>query len=191
MENKERWFEIVHELRVDSAKKQKKGLHFIITSVFIWAAITIIHSTNMPLVTKNLYTFCCSAPLLPLAYMISKMINVEFQQKTNPLTSLGIIFSVNQMLYILIAMWIYAKVPDKFVMVYAMIFGAHLLPYGWLYQSRAYYVFSILIPIIVLGVGVNYPASIITVIMFFIEIILCICLLIEVRQLNVIERKSA
>ena len=26
-------------------------------------------------------------------------------------------------------------------MVYTMIFGAHLLPYGWLYQSKTYYVF--------------------------------------------------
>lgn len=35
---KEKWFELVQELREDNAKKQKKGLHFILTSVFIWGA---------------------------------------------------------------------------------------------------------------------------------------------------------
>jgi hypothetical protein len=98
-----------------------------------------------------------------------------------PLTTLGIIFSSNQILYILIAMWVYASVPNKMLMVYAMIFGAHLLPYGWLYQSKSYYIFSILIPIIVLIVGINYSASIIAAIMFFIEILFCICLLIEAK----------
>ena len=43
------------------------------------------------------------------------------------------------MLYLLIAMWIYAAVPDKMVMVIAIIFGAHLLPFGWLYDSKVYY----------------------------------------------------
>jgi len=43
---------------------------------------------------------------------------------------LGVLFSVNQLLYLLIAMWIYPTVPEEMVMVLAMIFGAHLLPYG-------------------------------------------------------------
>ena len=63
------------------------------------------------------------------------IIQKKGQSKDNPLTALGILFSVNQMLYLLIAMWVYAAVPEKFVIVLAMIFGAHLLPYGWLYRS--------------------------------------------------------
>ena len=62
---------------------------------------------------KNLFTFCCSAVLFPLAWMISKMLHIDFEGKCNPLTKAGILFSVNQMLYILIAMWVYAAVPDK------------------------------------------------------------------------------
>ncbi len=182
MKNKERWFEVVQELRIDSARKQKNGLHFIISSVFIWAAILMIHRTKMPILSKNFYTFCCSVPLFPLALLISKIIKIDFQNKENPLTNLGILFSVNQMLYILIAMWIYASVPEKMVMVYAMIFGAHLLPYGWLYQSRVYYVFSVFIPIVVLVVGINYSAGLIATLMFLIEIILCICLALSYKK---------
>ncbi len=121
----------LEELRLDCSIKQKKGLHFILASIIIWCAVWIIHLTSLPILTKNLFTFCCTAPLIPLAYMISKAIKVDFTNKENPLTNLGVLFSLNQMLYLLIAMWIYQEVPEKMLMVLAMIFGAHLMPYGW------------------------------------------------------------
>ena len=130
-------------VRNDCAVKQKKGLHFILASVVIWGAILIVQLMPLPILTKNLLTFCCTAPLLPLAFFVSKIIKVDFQNKGNPLTNLGILFSLNQLLYLLIAMWVYPTVPDKLVMVIAMIFGAHLLPFGWLYKSKSYMVFSV------------------------------------------------
>ena len=84
----------LEELRLDCAAKQKKGLHFILASIFIWSAILVIHLTSLPILTKNLLTFCFTAPLMPLAFMISKVIKVDFTNKGNPLTNLGpIIFS--------------------------------------------------------------------------------------------------
>lgn len=179
MENKENLIFALKELKVDSIKKSKKGLPFIISSVIIWIAILCVHLSTIPILTKNLLTFCCSIPLVPMAYLISKLIGVDFQNKDNPLTELGILFAVNQMFYILIAMWVYAAVPEKMLMVYAMIFGAHLLPYGWLYQSKTYYVLSVLVPILALFVGCNYSTVSIAILMLFIEIIFCICLIIE------------
>lgn len=144
------------EMRLDGAIKQKKGLHFILASVILWSAVLAVHLTTLPILTKNLLTFCFTAPLVPLAFMISKIIKVDFTNKDNPLTNLGILFSVNQMLYLLIAMWIYNAVPEKMVMILAMIFGAHLLPYGWLYKSKSYIVLSIVIPVAVLFVGLIF-----------------------------------
>lgn len=184
MENRENVFTIIQTLRTDCAKKQKRGIHFIISSIIIWIAILIIHNSSLLIQTKNLYTFFCSTPLLVLSYLVSKLIKVDFQNKNNPLTNLGILFSMNQMLYILIAMWIYASVPDKMLMIYAMIFGAHLLPYGWLYQSKTYYVLSILIPIIALLIGLNFSTVILAAVMLFIEIVFLICLCIENRNIK-------
>ena len=110
------------DLHKDCAIRQKKGLHFILASVVIWGLILAAHITNLPIETKNLITFCCSAILFPLAWSISKALGVDFEGKGNPLTKAGILFSVNQMLYILIAMWVFAAVPEKMLMVYAMIF---------------------------------------------------------------------
>lgn len=173
------------QLRLDCAVKQKKGLHFIIASIIIWAAITTVHFTALPILTKNFFTFCFSAPLMPLAYAISKIIKVDFTNKGNPLTNLGILFSVNQMIYLLVAMWVYATVPDKMVMVLAIIFGAHLLPFGWLYNSKSYMAFSIIIPITVLIIGLNYSASIVSAIMILFEIIFTVLLSLEVKKLPV------
>ena len=74
------------------------------------------------------------------------------------------------MVYLLIAMWVYSAVPEKMLMVYAMIFGAHLMPYSWLYRSRTYLVLSIVIPILALIVGLNFPPSLLAAVMMVIEI---------------------
>ena len=182
MENKEICLSTLWELRKDAAKKQKKGLHFIAASVFLWLAILCIYASSMPVTTQNLYSFFCSALLVPLAYFISKFIGVDFQNKENPLSDLGLLFTMNQILYILIAMWVYAVVPDKFLMVYAMIFGAHLLPYGWLYHSKTYYVMSVIISIVVFMLGILCSGMIVAVFMVVIEMVFCICLVIESRK---------
>ena len=172
----------LNELIKDCACRQKKGLHFILTSILIWAMICAVHLTDMPIDTKNLITFCCSAVLFPMAWMLSKVLKIDFEGKGNPLTKAGILFSINQMLYILIVMWVYAAVPEKMVMVYAMVFGAHLMPFSWLYDSRSYMVFSIVVPILSLIVGLIYPPAVLAALMIVIEAVFSACLFQECKK---------
>lgn len=172
----------LNELIKDCACRQKKGLHFILTSILIWAMICPVHLTDMPIDTKNLITFCCSAVLFPLAWMLSKVLKIDFEGKGNPLTKAGILFSINQMLYILIVMWVYAAVPEKMVMVYAMVFGAHLMPFSWLYDSRSYMVFSVVVPILSLIVGLIYPPTVLAALMIVIEAVFSACLFQECKK---------
>ncbi len=170
---------LLNELRDDCASKQKRGIHFIIASVMIWAGIAAVHLSPMNLLAKNLFTFCLSAPLLPIAFLVSKMLKIDFQNKSNPLTPLGILFSVNQMAYLLIAMWVYNALPEKMLMVYAMIFGAHLMPYSWLYRSRSYLALSLLVPLFALTVGLYFPQCILAIGMFVVEILFVFLLVFE------------
>ena len=174
----------LNELRKDCAIRQKKGLPFIMASVLIWTAILCVHLTGLDPLAKNLLTFCCTGPLLPLAFGISKLIGVDFQGKDNPLTKLGMIFTLNQILYLLIAMWVYNAMPDKMLMVFAMIFGAHLMPYSWLYLSKSYFAFSIAVPILSLILGLMFPPFVLAAVMIGVEILFCILLCLEVRSLN-------
>lgn len=174
----------IDALCYDCAVKQKKGLHFILASVFIWMAITIIQLAPLSIGAKTLYAFCCSALLMPLSISASKILKIKFSCKENPLSKLGIIFSLNQLLYILIAMWIYDAVPEKMLMVYAMIFGAHLLPFGWLYRSRSYTIFAIAIPIGALLIGLFMSALMLSLTMVLTEIVFCICIASENNKLR-------
>ena len=170
----------LNELRIDIAKRGKKGLHFIMASVIIWCVVLIIWLLPIKdIMTKNLLTFCFTTPLVPLAYVISKIIKAEFSAKDNPLNKLGMLFSYNQFLYILIAMWVYPTVPDKMVMVLAIIFGAHLMPFGWLYKSKAYSVMSVFISFTILIIGIMFNAVVVSIVMVVFEIIFCIWLMFE------------
>ena len=170
------------DLRRDCAVKQQRGLHFILASLFIWAGILALHLSSLSLGAKNLFTFCLSAPLMPIAYGLSRLLKIDFQNKSNPLTPLGILFSVNQMLYLLIAMWVFSALPERMLMVYAMIFGAHLMPYSWLYQSRSYLILSILIPILALLVGLTQTHAVLAGMMLGIEMLFSLALIGENKK---------
>lgn len=178
----------VDAMRNDISIRTKKGLPFILASIVIWSLIALVWILPIEdILTRNLFTFFAVGPLMPLAFGISKLIGAEFGAKGNPLDGLGLLFSMNQVLYILIAMWAYNAYPSRMVMILAIIFGAHLLPFGWLYQSRAYTLFAILIPVVALLVGAGLaPTALysIPVIMVVLEIILSCLLFLEVRVLT-------
>lgn len=172
------------DLRRDCALKQKKGLPFIAASVAVWCGVLAVQLSGAPPLSKNLYTFCCTAMMGFLPFMLGKAMKADMRVSgDNPLGKLGLLFTVNQALYILIALWVYAAVPDKLVMVLAIIFGAHLMPFGWLYMSRAYTVFSVLVSVAGLGVGLAFAPYVLAAMMILVEAAFSICLWREVKAL--------
>ena len=172
----------LENLRNDIVIKQKKGLPFIGASVVIWLLILIVIMLDLPQDKENLFVFCCSCPLLPISWLIGKVLKVDIFDKSNPLGNVGFLFTCNQFLYLLIVMWVFSAVPDKMVMIYAMVFGAHLLPYSWLYKSLSYRFFSIAIPIVSLIVGCIYSAFSVAVTMLIIEFFFVLALFVEVNM---------
>ncbi len=79
-------------------------------------------------------------------------------------------------------MWVFNAVPEKMVMVYAMVFGAHLLPYSWLYKSNSYKFLSIAIPIVALILGSIFTSLILTIIMVILEIAFLLLLNMEMKS---------
>ncbi|WP_455078466.1 DUF7010 family protein [Peptostreptococcus stomatis] len=159
------------ELRNDIIIKQKKGLPFILASIIIWLLIMVVAALNINIEMKNILVFCSSTPLMPLSWLIGKKIGVNIFSKGNELGNLGLLFTMNQILYLLIVIWVFKAVPDKMIMVYAMVFGAHLLPYSWLYKSKAYKVFAITIPLLALILGNLFRGAIVAGSLVIVEII--------------------
>ncbi|MGT2789118.1 DUF7010 family protein [Streptococcus lutetiensis] len=119
--------------------------------------------------------------MLPLSWFVGKWLNVDIFSKENPLTNLGFLFTCNQLIYLLIVMWVFSVVPEKMLMVYTMVFGAHLLPYSWRYKLRTYFVFAILIPILALVLGHMASMTYLSLVMIFLEIVFAMLLQVELN----------
>ena len=58
------------------------------------------------------------------------------------------------------------------------------MPFSWLYDSKSYLVFSIVIPILALVVGMLYPPSVLAALMVVIEAVFAYCLFMECKAID-------
>ena len=182
MKNKEYMLGLT-ELKKDAQEMQKRGLPFMMSSVAIWTMILLVQLVDKPRVTLNLYSFMCSSFMMPLAYLFSKVVKADIFKKTdNPINKLGFLCTLNQMLYLVIVMWAFSKSPEAMLMLYAMVFGAHLLPYGWVYDSKAYTVAAIVETIGALIVFHLLGNVMTAAFMIAAQIIVCLCLVYANRK---------
>ena len=173
------------ELKREAMVLQKKGLPFMMASVVIWTAVTIVRSLPVDIMTKNLYTFYCPGLLIPCVLIFSLIIGARpFSKRNNPFNKLGLINTMNQMLYLLIVMWAFNQKPEAMLMLFAMVFGAHLLPFSWLYESKTYLVMSLITTIGSLLISIFLPEVYVGIFMIICQIVMSVLLLIECRKLD-------
>ena len=172
----------IDELRGRFIVTQKRGLHFIIPSVIIWATILVMQFAVSDISIRNIAVFGSSAMLLPLSFITSKILGINFSDKENPLSKPGFLFTMNQMLYLTIVMWACSANPESMVMIYAIVFAAHLFPFGWLYRSKAYSVMSVIGTVAALFSGIFGGAAVTASVMTLCEIILVVWLIAENKK---------
>lgn len=175
-------------LKRDAQDMQKKGLPFMMASVVIWSLIGAMQFIKRDISVINMYTFSCSCFLMPLAFIFSKMIKADIFKKTdNPINKLGLLCTMNQMLYLVIVMWAFNKSPENMLMLYAMVFGAHLLPFGWVYDSKAYTFAAVAETIGAILIFHLLGREITVAFMVFAQLVVCICLAAELRKARNVE----
>jgi len=173
----------LNELRKDAAIIQKRGLPFMMASVFLWGAIMVSRIFMTDIMEMNFFAFCTSAMLMPLATLFGKLLGADIYRKsTNPINKLGFLCNINQFLYLPIAMWAYSAHPDSMLLIYAIIFAAHLLPFSWVYDSRIYFTAAFVecIGVILIGYKFGYPAAMAFIVIM--QIIVCIRLFMQVKE---------
>lgn len=173
---------LLAEMRRDLAHSQKKGLHFLLSAALIWTTVFLLHTSKLTISTKNILTMVCSAPMFMIAMLFARLIKVNFFERSNPLSSPGIMFAMNQMLYIPISVWMFYECPEKMLMAYAVVTGAHLFPFAWLYCSNVYLFFSVTITIAAITVGWLFPSAVLAAVMLLLFVVFCICLFAEYRK---------
>ncbi len=175
--------EKLNVLKKDAQETQKKGLPFMLASVVIWVLIGFVHFMKKDIMAINMYTFCCSCFLMPLAYLFSKMLGIDIFKKTgNPINKLGFLCTLNQMLYLVIVMWAFNKSPQYMLMLYEVVFAAHMFPFGWVYDSRTYITMAVVETIGAVAIfsilGNHFSIGF----MIVSQIIVCLCLAAEIRK---------
>lgn len=174
----------INYMRQDAAIKNKKGIAFIGASIPVWLGVLMIQLMDLPIDTRNLYSWFAVSLLMPVALMITKALGIKMQNKENPLNKTGMLFTMNQILYICIVCWVYAALPERMIMVLAMVFGGHLLPFAWLYRSKAYAVSSVIVVMGALIIGCAFPAWVVAAGMLAYESLFTLWLWIENRGLS-------
>jgi hypothetical protein len=178
-------------MKTEAMILQKKGAPFMMASVVIWTLVTITRALPVGLMTKNLYTFYCPVMLLPCVLLFSKMIGAHvFRNRNNPFNKLGFLNTANQMLYLLIVMWAFNQKPDAMLMLFAMVFGAHLLPFSWLYESRTYLVMSLVTTFGSMIISIFATEVYVGIFMIICQIVMSALLLLECRKLDTREKSA-
>ncbi|HEX2919782.1 MAG TPA: hypothetical protein VHO50_01320 [Bacteroidales bacterium] len=134
--------ENIDRLRANLSVKSKNGIDFIFSAGIIWAMIAFIWTLDYSTYNKSVYTFIAGGLMMPLALLFSKLFKTTWTDKENPLQPLGLKINFSQLFYFPFLIFSLVKFPDYFVMVYAIITGAHFYLYSWFYKTNLYAVFA-------------------------------------------------
>lgn len=161
----------------DYAASQKCGAHFISASLIIWIFICVVNLLDLTQYYKNVLSLYSSALLVPLALLFSKIYKIRFSDKDNPLNSAGLYFALNQMIYLLVVILVWLIKPEQMITAYAIVVGAHFLPYSWLYDSLTYKLVAILIPVLSFLLALAHMVIFIPMLMIVFDVIMLVVFL--------------
>lgn len=150
------------ELKLELKTKARCGLEFMFAASVIWMAAFVIWR-YLPYASyeKSVFTFIVGGLMLPLALALSKLFKTTWKIKDNPLQPLGMWLNFAQLIYFPFLFFILVKYPDYFIMAYAIITGAHLFPYAWLYDEKIYAFAAIGISVSVMLMALIMPVTLI------------------------------
>lgn len=134
-------------LQADIGAKTGRGINAMIAGVILWSLFAATGALiGDEFILALVYLFGAGL-LFPFSLLVAKVLRLDPYAKGNPLGPLAGILGAVQILFIPL-MWGAAFVsPHSVPWFLAVLVGAHLLPYAWLYRSRAYLVASIGIPV--------------------------------------------
>lgn len=139
--------ENLDKLRIELSVESKNGIDFTLAAAIIWGLIAWIWTLEYEAYDRSVLLFIAAGPMLPLAFGFSKLLKTQWKMKDNPLQPLGLWLNFSQLFYFPLLVFALVQMPEYFIMVFAIITGAHFLPYSWFYKTPWYAAFAGIIPI--------------------------------------------
>ena len=190
MLDKQTKIQALKELRIEYAFAQKKGLSFIMASAVLWTVMLVAFLTDLDLATKNRIAMFCSVLLVPVGLLFGKILNVSVFSRENPLSGLATVAALAQVLYLPVVLWAMYAAPEKMIMAYAIVVGAHFLTYYWIYFSPTYFYAAIIIPVASLILGIYFSQAIVCLAFVAFDILICLLLCLENKQVKKYLQKA-
>ena len=150
--------ELVRRWRRELSIAAKSGINFILAACVVWLVITYLWTLPYSAYDRSVLTFIAASLLLPLAWVFSKILKAAWSVPGNPLEPLGLWLNFAQLCYFPFLIFVLLRYPEDFVMTLAIITGAHLFPYAWFYDTRAYAAAGVGIPVGSLILGLTLEA---------------------------------
>ena len=185
--------EALDKLRVRLSIKFKNGINFTLAGGIIWLLIAYVWTLKFNSYDKSVITFMVGALLLPLALLFSRLFKITWKDPSNPLQPLGLWLNLAQLFYFPFLIFALVKFPDYFVMVYAIITGAHFFPYAWFYKANAYAIFAGIIAIGTMLCGLLLPINMTFIIPMFVSIsliVLTVLLFFDTKKKQLLQNKE-
>lgn len=145
------------KFKIELSLKARNGIDFTLSATIIWGLVAYIWTLPISSYNKSVLVFMVSSLLLPTALGLSKLLKTKWKIEENPLQPLGLWLNFAQLFYFPFLIFVLIKMPDYFVMTYAIITGAHLFPYAWFYRTKWYAVIAGLIAIGALILALKLP----------------------------------
>jgi len=116
--------EKLDELRNELSVKAKNGIDFTLAASIIWLVIVFLWRLDFKPYDKSIFVFIAGGPLLPMAFLFSKILKTNWKNKDNPLQPLGLWLNIAQIFYFPFLIFILIMMPEYFIMTFAIITGA-------------------------------------------------------------------
>ncbi|MGV8980995.1 DUF7010 family protein [Clostridium sp.] len=149
----------IDELKNELAIRCKNGLPFLLSATVIWSIVLVIFLLPYKIEGKNILTLYSTSIMFPLSILCSKIIRADWRANDNPLGMLGLYLNLAQLMYFPILAFTFYKNPNQMIIFFAVITGAHLFPYGWYYNAKAYMVMAPVMSILIIVIGWNVDIS--------------------------------
>ena len=134
--------EKLNQWRTELSVQAKNGIDFMLAAVIVWLGIAYIWTLDFTAYNKSIFVFMAGAGFMPLALLLSKVLKTNWKVAGNPLQPLGLWLNFAQLFYFPFLVFVLMKMPEYFIMTYAIITGAHFFPYAWYYKTVWYAVFA-------------------------------------------------
>lgn len=114
-----------------------KGIGMPMAGLLYWLAVAWVLQA-FPMKTALVWSFFLTGPVFPIGYALTRAMGGDLFAKSTTLTPIGVQLAALQLFYWPIVIVVFRNAPEWTPFTLAVLFGSHFLPYGWMYESRAY-----------------------------------------------------